>query len=75
MGHKTVTGISKLGTTTRHDAQAAERHYSRLIGTASKPDMHNIRIIGFFFANRLLWQIESSAVTTYSIKRIKSTAR
>jgi hypothetical protein len=29
-----------------------------LIGTASHPDMHNIRIIGFFIANRLHWQFE-----------------
>ena len=31
-------------------------HLSGLIGTASHPDMQNIRIIGFFFENRLhLW--------------------
>ena len=28
-------------------------HLSGLIGTASHPDMHKIRISGFFFENRL----------------------
>jgi hypothetical protein len=28
-----------------------------LIGTASYPDMQKIRIIGFFFENRLHWQV------------------
>jgi hypothetical protein len=31
-------------------------HLSRLIGTASYPDMQKIRIIGFFFENLLHWQ-------------------
>jgi hypothetical protein len=31
-------------------------HLSRLIGTASHLDMMKIRIIGFFFENRLNWQ-------------------
>jgi len=30
-----------------------ELHVSGLIGTASHPDMQKIRIIGFFFENRL----------------------
>jgi hypothetical protein len=30
--------------------------FSGLIWTASHPDMQKIRIIGFFFANRLYWQ-------------------
>ena len=33
-------------------------HLSRLIGTASHPDVQKIRIIGFFFENRLHWQFE-----------------
>jgi hypothetical protein len=36
----------------------AELHLSGLIGTASHPKMHKIRIIGFFFDNRLHWQFE-----------------
>jgi len=35
-----------------------ELHLSGLIGTASHPDMQKIRIIGFFFENRLHWQFE-----------------
>jgi hypothetical protein len=33
-------------------------HLSELIGTANHPDMQKIRIIGFFFENRLHWQFE-----------------
>ena len=33
-------------------------HLSRLIGTASRQVMHKIRIIGFFFENKLQWQFE-----------------
>jgi len=33
-----------------------ELHLSGLIGTASRPDMQKIRIIGFFFENRPQWQ-------------------
>ena len=33
-----------------------ELHIPGLIGTASHPDMQKIRIIGFFFENRLHWQ-------------------
>ena len=35
-----------------------ELHLSELIGTTSHPDMQKIRIIGFFFENRLHWQFE-----------------
>ena len=35
-----------------------ELHLSALIGTASQPDMQKIRIILFFFENRLQWQSE-----------------
>jgi len=31
-------------------------HLSGIIGTASHPDMQKIRVIGFFFENRLRWQ-------------------
>jgi hypothetical protein len=37
---------------------AAELHLPVLTGTASHPDMQKIRITGFFFVNRLLWQNE-----------------
>jgi len=36
----------------------AELHLSGLTGTASHPDKQKIRIIGFFFENRLHWQYE-----------------
>jgi len=39
-------------------AYAVELHLSVLIGTASRPDMQKIRIMGFFFENRLQWQLE-----------------
>ena len=39
-------------------------HVSGIIGTASHPDMHKIRIIGFFF-NSLHWQ--------YAVKQISTT--
>ena len=35
-----------------------ELHLSGLIGTASHPDMQKVRIIGFFFENRLHSQFE-----------------
>jgi len=35
-----------------------ELHLSGLIGMASYPDMQKIRIIGFFFENRLYWHFE-----------------
>jgi hypothetical protein len=35
-----------------------ELYLSRLIGTASHRDMQKIRIIGFFFENRLHWESE-----------------
>jgi len=39
------------------DEVTVERHLPRLIGTASHQNMQ--RIIGFFFENRLLWEIEA----------------
>jgi hypothetical protein len=38
---------------------AAELHLSGSTGTANHPDMHKIRIIGFFFENRPHWQFEA----------------
>jgi len=35
-----------------------ELHFSELTGTASHPDMQNIRIINFSFENGLHWQFE-----------------
>jgi len=35
-----------------------ELRLSGLIGTASHPDTQKIRIIGFFFENRVQWQFE-----------------
>jgi hypothetical protein len=35
-----------------------EFHLSGLIGTARHPEMQKMRIIGFFFENRLHWQFE-----------------
>jgi len=39
-------------------SNTAEYQLSGLIGTASYPDMQEIRIIGFFFKNSLHWQFE-----------------
>jgi hypothetical protein len=39
-------------------ANAVELHFSILLGTASLSDIQKIRIMGFFFENRLLWQLE-----------------
>ena len=37
---------------------AVELHLSVLIRRANHPDMQKIRIKGYFFENRLLWQFE-----------------
>jgi len=42
-----------------------ELHLSGLIGTARHPDMQKIRIIGFFFENRLHWQFEVGGKNYY----------
>ena len=34
------------------------RHFSGINRTARHPDLQKIRIIGFFFENRLYWQFE-----------------
>jgi len=40
------------------EQRTAELHLSVLTGTTSHPDMQKIRIILFFFDNRLHWQFE-----------------
>jgi len=40
------------------NAHTVELHLHGLIGAASHPDTQKIRIIGFFFENRLHWQFE-----------------
>jgi len=35
-----------------------ELHLSRVTGTASRPDVHEIWTVGFFFENRLHWQLD-----------------
>jgi len=42
----------------RQYTRRAERHLSGLIGTASHTDKQKVRIIGFFFETRVLWQFE-----------------
>jgi hypothetical protein len=39
-------------------SNTAELHLSRLTGTTSHPDMQKIRIIGFFYENKLHYQFE-----------------
>jgi hypothetical protein len=46
-------------TTVRIYLTTAEIRLSGLIGTASRPDMQKIRIIGFLFENVLHWQFEA----------------
>jgi hypothetical protein len=41
------------------EGSTVELHLSRLIGMARHPHMHKIRIIGFFFENRIHWQFEA----------------
>ena len=36
-----------------------ERHLSRITGMSRHPDTQKIRIIGFFFENRLYWYFEN----------------
>jgi hypothetical protein len=45
----------------------AEPHVSGIIGAASHPDLQKIRIFGFFFEIRLLWQFEVQLLTIYGI--------
>jgi len=47
-----------------------ELHLFRLIGMASHLDMQKIRIIGFFFENRLYWQFEVEKISTNDCFRV-----
>ena len=51
-------------------AGAVELHLSGLFGTASHPDMQNIRIIGVLFRNRLHWQFEVERISTSGCFRL-----
>jgi hypothetical protein len=44
-----------------------EFHLSGLIETASHPDMQKIRIIGFFFENRLNWHFEKVWLLLFAV--------
>jgi hypothetical protein len=46
-----------------------ELHLTGLIGTQSHPEMQKIRIIEFFFENRLHWQFD---VTNFYIRLFKA---
>ena len=48
-----------------------ELHLSGLIATASRPDMQEFRIIGFFFENSLRWQFEVEKKSTKSSLRLR----
>ena len=41
------------------ELQYSITHLSRLMGILSHPDMQKIKVIGFFFQNKLLWQLEA----------------
>ena len=47
-----------LGISVELPVNTVELHLSGLIGTASHTDMQKIRIIGFYFENRLHWPFE-----------------
>jgi hypothetical protein len=44
-----------------------ELYLYRLIGMASRPGMQKTRIIGFFFENKLHWQIEVKKILQKSV--------
>ena len=54
--------MAKRSLLSRCPSYTVELHLSGLIGTTSNPDMHKIRINGFFFENRLHWQFEVGGV-------------
>jgi hypothetical protein len=43
---------------------------SGLIRTVGHPDMQKIRVIGFFFENRLQWQFEGETISTNGCFRL-----
>jgi hypothetical protein len=47
-----------------------EFHLSGLIGAKSHPDKQKIQIIGFFFKNRLRWQLEVGKMSTNGCVRL-----
>ena len=52
-----------------------ELHLFGLIGTANCSDMQKIRIIGFFFDNRLHWQFEGEIIPTNGCFRLHTYLR
>jgi len=48
-----------------------ELYLSGLIGTVSHPNMQKIRIIGFFFENRLHWQFEIGCYYVHYVPAFK----
>jgi hypothetical protein len=62
--------LLRVSVYTATDVNTVELHLSRLIGTFSHPNVQTIRIIGFFFENRLLWQFEVEKISTNSDFRI-----
>jgi hypothetical protein len=52
-----------------HKLSTVELHLSGLTGKASHPEMKKIRIIGFFFDNRLHWQFEAEKILKAAILR------
>jgi hypothetical protein len=57
------------------DVNTLELHLSRLIGTFNHPDVQTIRIIGFFFENRLHWQFEVENISKNSDFRVHTYLR
>ena len=57
------------------NSSRVQLHLSGLVGTASHPDMQQIRIIGFFFENRLHWQFEAEKNTTNRCFRLHTYLR
>ena len=51
-------GPCNVNYTDKFCTYTVELHLSGLIMTTNHPDMQKIRIIGFFFENRLQWQFE-----------------
>jgi hypothetical protein len=47
-----------------------EFHLSGLIGVKSHPDKQKIRIIGFFFKNRLRWHLQVGKMSTNGCVRL-----
>ena len=65
--HTHHTHQTHAHTHTHTHTHTVELHLSGLSVNPSHPYMHKIRIIGFFFENRLHWQFETPAVTIYNM--------